>query len=264
MMEHEAGSDYSGNPNTWNVTLITSMDRLFKDITNIASYTVHPDISNWDVSQVTTMYYMFSNARSFNNDIAQWNVSQVTNMSLMFQNAFVFNQDIGQWNVSQVTNMSSMFEGAGDFNQDISGWNVTQVTNMLFMFLGASNFNQNINRWAVGSGTTLTSMFNEFRHNHIGEWDVSVPTPLYTQFNQKYKPTTYSNLQGALSLWYTKANAGSAGATELAEANNYNGTGTGSDYYGNPNTWDVTAVTDMENLFKDISNIGSMVMFIQI
>lgn len=84
------GSDYQGNPNTWDVTLITSMNRLFKDITNIASYTVNPEISNWDVSQVTTMNYMFSNARSFNGDISSWNVSQVTNMGLKFQNAFVF------------------------------------------------------------------------------------------------------------------------------------------------------------------------------
>ena len=72
-----------------------------------------------------------------------------------------------------------------------------------------------------------------------------------------YQPTTFSNLQGALSLWYTKANAGSAGATELAEANNYNGTGTGSDYQGNPNTWDVTLITNMANLFRNVSNIGS-------
>ena len=72
-----------------------------------------------------------------------------------------------------------------------------------------------------------------------------------------YQPVNYNDLQGALSLWYTKANAGSAGATELEEANTYNGSGNGSDYQGNPNNWDVTAITDMSNLFCNISNINN-------
>ena len=35
------------------------------------------DISNWDVSNVTTMVEMFKNATSFNQDLSNWDVSNV-------------------------------------------------------------------------------------------------------------------------------------------------------------------------------------------
>ena len=94
------GSDYQGNPNTWDVTAVTDMKNLFRTISNIGSYNVHPEINGWDVSNVTTMNSMFYNVATFNKDIGQWNVSQVTNMGAMFHNAAAFNQAIGQWDVS--------------------------------------------------------------------------------------------------------------------------------------------------------------------
>jgi surface protein len=36
---------------------------------------------------------MFSNANIFNSDISNWNVSSVTNMDSMFSNAYSFNPD---------------------------------------------------------------------------------------------------------------------------------------------------------------------------
>ena len=215
------GSDYYGNPNTWDVTAVTDMEALFSDISNIGSYNVHPEISNWEVSQVTSMRNMFNYASSFNGDISSWNVSQVTNMGGMFYGADAFNQDIGDWNVSQVTEMQYMFNTADVFNQNIRGWDVAQVINMRNMFQNAAAFNQDISNWTVGSGTNLSNMFPGSGITD-GTYGFSVPTPLYTQFNQIliYQPTSFSNLQGALSLWYSKANAGSAGPTELAEANN--------------------------------------------
>ena len=68
------------------------------------------DISSWDVSNVTSMSYMFGNAREFNQDISSWDVSKVTNMQYMFGFTSM-DQDLGQWNVGQVTNMRGMFNG---------------------------------------------------------------------------------------------------------------------------------------------------------
>ena len=39
-------------------------------------------------------------ARSFNQDISDWNVSYVTNMNSMFSDASSFNQDVGDCEVS--------------------------------------------------------------------------------------------------------------------------------------------------------------------
>ena len=62
-------------------------------------------ISGWDVSKVTDMSSMFTDAAAFNGDISGWDTSQVTDMDNMFYDASVFNQDIGGWDTSQVTGM---------------------------------------------------------------------------------------------------------------------------------------------------------------
>ena len=42
------------------------------------------NISDWDVSSVTDMSYLFSEKENFNDDISKWDVSNVTNMKFMF------------------------------------------------------------------------------------------------------------------------------------------------------------------------------------
>ena len=55
------------------------------------------DVSGWDVSDVTDMYYMFFGASSFNADISGWNVSGVADMQDMFHSADAFDQNLGKW-----------------------------------------------------------------------------------------------------------------------------------------------------------------------
>lgn len=67
-------------------------------------------ISNWDVSKVTDMSNLFKDINDFNEDITDWNVSNVTKMDEMFMNAFAFNQDISGWNVSNVKSYNNIFD----------------------------------------------------------------------------------------------------------------------------------------------------------
>ena len=87
------------------------------------------DISDWDVSNVTNMSYMFYVCKELKSvgDISKWDVSKVINMSFMFTGCKKFNQDISKWDVSSVTDMSYMFYGCENFNQDISGWDISKV-----------------------------------------------------------------------------------------------------------------------------------------
>ena len=70
---------------------------------------LHGPIGNWDVSNITTMAYLFSYATQFIGNISSWDVSRVEDMSRMFLCARKFDGDISKWDVSQVTSMSNMF-----------------------------------------------------------------------------------------------------------------------------------------------------------
>ena len=89
------------------------------------------DISDWDVSNVTNMSFIFYNSKKLESigDLSSWDVSNVTDMNGMFFycNALKTVGDISGWNVSNVTHMSRMFYECKSFNQDISSWDVSNV-----------------------------------------------------------------------------------------------------------------------------------------
>ena len=121
---------------------------------------------NWiDVSGITDMnnlfYYSVRNEnikefKYFNGDISEWDVSNVDDMSYMFYGCEKFNGDISKWNVSNVKNMVGTFACAREFNQDISKWDVSNVEDMNMMFMCAESFNKNISNWNISSKNNCT------------------------------------------------------------------------------------------------------------
>ncbi len=100
---------------------ITNMDNLFKyslftDIHSTNGIGLHDgDISNWDVSNVTSMYGMFFYAENFNQALNNWDVSNVENMNYMFCGAKMFNQNISKWNFDNIMNCNFMFNKTESF-----------------------------------------------------------------------------------------------------------------------------------------------------
>ena len=69
------------------------------------------DLSRWDVSNVTTMEFMFYSASAFNGDLSSWDVSNVTEMAGMFYEAKAFNKDtIKNWNLEGKDLGKGLFE----------------------------------------------------------------------------------------------------------------------------------------------------------
>tara|TARA_Y100001933_G_scaffold263718_1_gene326304 strand:+ start:988 stop:2808 length:1821 start_codon:yes stop_codon:yes gene_type:complete len=101
---------------------IETMQSMFKGCQSIGS----PDLTNWNVDNVTNMKSLFNNANSFNGDVSNWVVGQVTDMSNMFKNAADFDQDLGSWTIGSIETMENMFDNSGmtppNSNATLVGW----------------------------------------------------------------------------------------------------------------------------------------------
>merc|ERR1719182_467006 len=84
---------------------------------------------------------MFCGASSFKGDLSNWDVSSVKDMNYMFRGASSFNGDLSNWHVSSVKDMNWMFAYAPSFNSDLSKWDVSSVE---YMFYDASSFNRTL------------------------------------------------------------------------------------------------------------------------
>ncbi len=165
---------------SWGDMSWKSFDRTFTGCKNLEFSTT----SVPDLSQVTNMQMMFSDAEQFNSQISNWDVSNITNMSRMFDRAKAFNQPLNDWDVSSVTTMRSMFNTADNFNQPLNDWDVSSVTNMASMFSGVNNFNQPLNDWEVSSVNTMSNMFRGASNFNqaLNDWDVSSVTTMSNMF----------------------------------------------------------------------------------
>lgn len=143
-------------------TQLTDMFNIFGGMESI------PDITHWDVSNVTDMEFLFFKSINFNQQIGNWEVNNVNNMNYMFREASAFNQDISNWDVSNVSNriagknqacngkyggdcgMREMFYDASAFSQDLSKWCVTKIKSAPQAFArGSSLTDEQVPKWGT-------------------------------------------------------------------------------------------------------------------
>ena len=85
--------NWKADLNCIDTSLITDMSFLFSNKYGLEKF--NGDISNWDVSNVKYMQWMFAGSK-FNKDISKWNVKNKKRIDWIFFNSD-FNQDIGSW-----------------------------------------------------------------------------------------------------------------------------------------------------------------------
>lgn len=103
---------YSGissiNLSKWDVSKITSLERLFFKCNNLQSLDLH----TWDTSSVKSLYWMFRDCNTIKTiDVSGWNTSNVTSMDRMFGECPKLTTIIGldSFDTSKVTQFSVMF-----------------------------------------------------------------------------------------------------------------------------------------------------------
>jgi len=221
------------NMSNWDMSNVTDISAMF-----FRAFVFNQNLSSWNTSSVTVISSIFSYAWAFNGNISSWDVSKVTDMSSMFFAATAFNQPIGSWDTHNVTTMESMFVNAAAFNQNISGWNVSSVTNMYNMFFGATAFNQPIGNWDTHNVTTMLATFygaTAFNQN-ISGWNTSSVTIMNSMFYQA------SSFNQPIGNWdthnVTNMRAMFNGATAFNQ---------------NLSSWNVSNVTIATDMFKSVT-----------
>ncbi len=261
-----SASSFNGDISSWNVSSETNMGLMFEGVTNLsdenkcAIHTSFSTYSNWSYDWSIYCQTLINNdnihqavddwiadsvsAEANYGHIGNWDVSSVTDMSNMFYYATSFNGNISLWDVSNVTDMSSMFRGASSFNGDISGWDVSSVTNMSSMFKNASSFNQDISGWNVSNVIDMIGMFLN-PQSLSDENKCAINESFSTNLNWPYNWSSYcqtlinnDNIHQAVDEWIADSVS--------AEAN-----------YGHISNWDVSNVTNMNNLFQGAVNFNS-------
>ena len=248
-----AGNLVGNATDTPDLSGVTDMSFMFSNATSF-----NQDIGDWNVSMVSNMSNMFSSASAFNQDIGDWNVSMVSNMSNMFFIATSFNQNIGDWNVSNVRDMKSMFSGAFAFNQDIGDWNVSNVRDMESIFYRAFAFNQDLSGWNVSSVTNMSSMFYDARsfNQDIGDWNVSSVTNMssmfysITSFNGDLGDWNVSSVTNMSSMFRSTAFNQDIGAWKVDSVTSMRNMFANADAFNQDiGNWNVSKVTDMGLMF---------------
>lgn len=277
-------------------SLVTNLDSLFRfALEYTGSFYWNPDISSWDVSNVTTMASIFDGSGTYgtNPNLSSWDVGAVQNLDYAFRYS-VFNGDLSNWDVSSVTSMRWTFARTGPsfssvitfdencyslidddpynyyydpvvgvFNQNISSWDVSNVTSFERTFCG-SEFNQPLNDWDVGSAVDMSFMFGGGAFNQpIGDWDVSNVVSMKamfaaTPFDQDISAWDVSSVVDAQHMFCSCAFNQDLSQWNTASLEDVRFMFANADEFNsNLNDWDVSNVDDMEGVFHSAENFNS-------
>ncbi|MFI3329277.1 MAG: BspA family leucine-rich repeat surface protein [bacterium] len=133
-------------------------------------------IDKWDISKLDCLVGWFGGAEISNLDLSNWDVSNITNMCFLFEK-FKGNLNIDNWNVSKVKNMLKVFNGTKSTSTlNINEWDVSSVENMERLFSNTSISNIDISNWNVSNVTNMESIFDACKIKEIGDlsnWNVS-------------------------------------------------------------------------------------------
>ncbi len=266
---HNAMSFNLGDLSGWDTSNVTYMGTMFSGTGYKTTEFSITGLSEWDTSNVINMNSMFyctaHDSASFNIDLSDWNVSKVKDMTWMFalcgSNATTWSiGDLSGWRMSSATTVYQMFESAGQKATtwnigDLSDWDVSKVENMGGMFIGAGEYASvwdigDISEWNTSNVTNMSGTFGRAGYNattfdlDLSGWDTSKVTTMSGMFaNVGREKATSVTLD--LSGWDLSS------LTNMSEMFTYFGASRATTYsIEGIESWDTSNVTNMEKMFS--------------
>ena len=131
---------------------------------DLVSYLTTVDLSGWDTSNYTSMFFMFQDYSSLTTlDLSNFDTSKVTGMGYMFQNcSSLTTLNLSNWNTSNVTNMGGMFYDCSSLTTlNLSNFDTSKVTDMGYMLYDCSSLTTlNLSNWNTSNVTNMGGMFS--------------------------------------------------------------------------------------------------------
>ena len=156
--------------------------------------TVEGGLSHWNMSNVTTMFAMFSYATKLQNVVGatNWDTSNVTTMSSMFNDTYqlIDVEPLAGWDVKKVEDMGWMFDTSSKITSlsPLSGWQTLSLKTTSNMFSGMSKLASldGLQNWDVSHVTDMYCMFDWTSSlsnvDELSNWDVSNVTKMSNMF----------------------------------------------------------------------------------
>lgn len=179
-----------GDITNWDVSNVSNFSHFLNDDKKLTTFPA--DFSKWKVSnKCTDTSYMFNcvgyTPGKLNKSIwptseinlSDWDVSNVIDMSYMFKNAFKLTTlNISGWNTSKVKNMSNMFEMYDKTDKGklttiigIDSIDVSNVKDMSNIFYSCRAFSANLSNWKPLSVTNISQAFYDNRSLNLHDFD---------------------------------------------------------------------------------------------
>ena len=155
----------------WDTSNVTSMYNMFANCSSLTSL----DVSNFDTSNVTDMYEMFAECSSLTSlDISHFDTCNVTNMFYMFAGCKgLANLDVSHFDTSNVMDMRGMFVHCSSLTSlDVSNFNTSKVSEMSHMFGYCSSLTSlDVSNFDTSNVINMLGMF--FNCNNLTSLDLS-------------------------------------------------------------------------------------------
>jgi surface protein len=247
------GNELKAEYTAWNTENVSDMGWIFyeADEFNNGSIELDSDTGEYvassnpgpelyfNTSKVTDMERIFMDAKLFNSPIYRWDTSNVTTFFLAFANCFKFEQEVRTWTIKSDANTSLMFAGIADagvpFGDKYASSGASTTPPMLFFTL-FSGGNETL---TMADGTTLSLTYSE-NNNKIDTNTLRFDNDITNDTDGTIASTNSTKLRDMVELYDASPDL----VKSIKDSNNVI-------MFGEPNTWDVSQVTNMFELFRD-------------